>query len=933
MRVGIEVGGTFTDLVAVEGESVRTAKVPSTPANPDEGAMRAIDAAGLDPGAIEELVHGSTVATNAVLERKGAAVCLFVTKGIRDVLLLQRHDKDAIYDLRYAKPEPVVRRRDVIEIDERIAADGTVVKGPDRAAVTSLVRRVLAEGSYEAAALCFLHAYANPDHERMVAGVIREVAPSLPVTCSNDVTREFREYERASTTVLAAYVQPVMAGYVSRFSAALGRRGFAGRFSIMQSNGGRMPAEAMARNAISALFSGPAAGVIGAVRSVAGAGYHDLITLDMGGTSTDVSLVADGDPELASMTRIDGLPVKTPVVDIVTVGAGGGSIAWADDGGLLRVGPGSAGATPGPACYRRGGDRPTVTDAHLVRGTLRPDAFLGGRMEVDRDAARRVFRPLAGRFGVSVEEIADSVIRLAEVSIVRAIQRVSTERGRDPRDYVLVPFGGAGPCTRREWPKTSGSRPSSCLRMRGSSPPPDSSSPTMFTIEPGPGGWPSRKPTWRTSARRSRCCRRRRATTLPGSGSRRRRTSIGYSRCGISVRHSRSRCRSPTWTSRRCGPRTSPPGSAKRTAGYSSSRSRTAPRSRWCPFGWGSRLPHRRCPQCVARGQPGGANDEAHGLHRTRRNPRCRSGDPLETWARSAAGGPLLIDDGSATVYVPPGWTAERDPGRQRGPAEGDTTRERFPGGPGRDHPGPRRGRRRDGAQADPLRPFPGGSRSPGLLRRDPRPRRKGRQPGRSHPDPARLGDPHLPRLPRTPSARDPGRRGLPDQQRPLRRRAAPARHIPVLADLPGRGPGRDHRDGRPSHRSRRRRARPQSGCRRRARGRHHVSAEPLFGRPGLERRPLRTPGSRQRAHAGGDDRRPQRPVRRECGRRRAAQGAVPQVRDGGASSRPWTRCSRTRNGACGPPSRRRPMAPGAARRGSTTMATGEDPGADSRGA
>ena len=445
MRVGIEVGGTFTDLVAVDGESVRTVKVPSTPTNPDEGAMHAIDAACLDPSEIEELVHGSTVATNAVLERKGAAICLFVTKGIRDVLLLQRHDKNAIYDLRYRKPEPVVRRRDVIEIDERIAADGAVIKSPDRAAVVGLVRRVLAGGNYEAAALCFLHAYANPNHERTVAAIIRELAPSLPVTCSNDVTREFREYERASTTALAAYVQPVMAGYVSRFSAALADRGFAGRFSIMQSNGGRMPAEAMARNAISALFSGPAAGVIGAVRSVAGAKYRNLITLDMGGTSTDVALIADGKPELASMTRIDGLPVKTPVIDIVTVGAGGGSIAWADDGGLLRAGPSSAGAMPGPACYRRGGDRPTVTDAHLVRGTLRPDAFLGGRMQIDRDAARRVYRPLACRFGLSVEEIADSVIRLAEVSIVRAIQRVSTERGRDPRDYVLVPFGGAGP--------------------------------------------------------------------------------------------------------------------------------------------------------------------------------------------------------------------------------------------------------------------------------------------------------------------------------------------------------------------------------------------------------------------------------------------------------------------------------------------------------
>ena len=638
MRVGIEVGGTFTDLVAVEGESVRTAKVPSTPANPDEGAMHAIDAAGLDPGAIEELVHGSTVATNAVLERKGASVCLFVTKGIRDVLLLQRHDKDAIYDLHYAKPEPVVRRRDVIEIDERIAADGTVIRSPDRAEVTSLVRRVLAEGSYEAAALCFLHAYANPDHERMVAGVIRELAPSLPVTCSNEVTREFREYERASTTALAAYVQPVMAGYVSRFSAALGRRGFAGRFSIMQSNGGRMPAEAMARNAIAALFSGPAAGVVGAVRSVAGAGYHDLITLDMGGTSTDVALIADGDPELASMTRIDGLPVKTPVVDIVTVGAGGGSLAWADDGGLLRVGPGSAGATPGPACYRRGGDRPTVTDAHLVRGTLRPDAFLGGRMEVDRDAASRVCRPLAGQFGVSVEEIADSVIRLAEVSIVRAIQRVSTERGRDPRDYVLVPFGGAGPL--------HAARVAEDLAIETVVVPPNagvlSASGLLLSdhvhYRTGPGGSPSPRPTCRTSELPSKRCRRRRATTWPDSESRRERTSTGCSRCGISARPSRCRCRSSMRTSTRCGPKVSSHSSAKPTGAYSSSRSRMATRSRSCPFGWGPRLPHRRCPRCVARGRTGRASDGAPSSPNAAK-PSRPAWSPARTWARPPPAG------------------------------------------------------------------------------------------------------------------------------------------------------------------------------------------------------------------------------------------------------------------------------------------------------
>ena len=662
MRVGIEVGGTFTDLVAVEGGSVRTSKVPSTPANPDEGAMHAIDAAGLDPGAIEELVHGSTVATNAVLERKGASVCLFVTKGIRDVLLLQRHDKDAIYDLHYAKPEPVVRRRDVIEIDERIAADGTVIRSPDRAEVTSLVRRVLAKGSYEAAALCFLHAYANPDHERMVAAIIRECAPSLPVTCSNEVTREFREYERASTTALAAYVQPVMAGYVNRFSAALGRRGFAGRFSIMQSNGGRMPADAMARNAISALFSGPAAGVVGAVRSVAGAGYRDLITLDMGGTSTDVALIADGQPELASMTRIDGLPVKTPVIDIVTVGSGGGSIAWVDDGGLLRVGPGSAGAMPGPACYRRGGDRPTVTDAHLVRGTLRPDAFLGGRMEVDRDAARRVFRPLAGQFGVSVAEIADSVIRLAEVSIVRAIQRVSTERGRDPRDYVLVPFGGAGPL--------HAARVAEDLAIETVVVPPNagvlSASGLLLSdhvhyrartrrLAVSAASMPDIRETVEALQTEAR-------DYLAGIGIE---TGADFDRV-LEMRYLGQAFEVPVPLSdldldeMRAEDLVARFGEAHRRI-FEFAKPHGDP-VEVVSFRVGVKAPP---PPMPAMGRP-----RANGAGERRRAVFTERGETLDAGlvtranlGPAAAGGPLLIDDGSATVYVPPGWTAKRDPG------------------------------------------------------------------------------------------------------------------------------------------------------------------------------------------------------------------------------------------------------------------------------
>jgi N-methylhydantoinase A len=445
MRVGIEVGGTFTDLVVVQDGMVCVAKVPSTPEQPDVGAMNALVAAGLDPAAVLDLVHGSTVATNAVLERKGGRVGIFVTRGTRDIFLLQRHDRRAIYDLHYRKPEHIVGRYDVCEIDERLAHDGSVVVPLDEAYLETAVREFLAPGCFDSIAICLLHSYANPEHERRVADAVARVAPDLPVTCSSTVSPEFREYERASTTALAAYVQPTIARYLDRFGRGLAERGFSGRFSIMQSNGGRMPASAMGDNAIAALFSGPAAGVVGAVGAAARSGFEDIITLDMGGTSTDVSLIVGGKPERAPQTMIDGLPVRTPVIDIATVGAGGGSIAWVDDGGLLRVGPHSAGAVPGPACYGRGGTSPTITDAHLIRGTLQPESFLGGTMAVDAGASAKVFEHLAERLGMSLAELADSVILIAENNIVRAIQQVSTERGRDPRDFALVPFGGAGP--------------------------------------------------------------------------------------------------------------------------------------------------------------------------------------------------------------------------------------------------------------------------------------------------------------------------------------------------------------------------------------------------------------------------------------------------------------------------------------------------------
>jgi N-methylhydantoinase A len=445
MRVGIEVGGTFTDLVAVQDGRVEVAKVPSTPRSPDIGAFQALGAAGIPPAAVADLVHGSTVATNAILERRGAKAAFVTTRGFRDVLFLQRHDRRSIYDLRYAKPAPPVRRRDCFEVTERLDARGEAVLPLDEDALRRELIPALAAGGYDAVAICLLSAYASPAHEARVAALVAEALPGLRIAASHAVAPEFREFERASTTLLSAYVQPVIDGYLDRFEARLAEAGFRGRFSVMQSNGGRLPGTAMRRNAITALFSGPAAGVVGAIRQAGRSGRRDLITFDMGGTSTDVSLVQGGEPSLAPETEVDGLPIRTPVLDIVSVGAGGGSLVWMDDGGMLRVGPRSAGADPGPACYGRGGTLPTVTDAHVVRGTIRPESFLGGAMRLDPDAAHEAFRDIAARLGTDVRGAAAAAIRLAVANIVRAMQLVSTERGRDPRDYALVPFGGAGP--------------------------------------------------------------------------------------------------------------------------------------------------------------------------------------------------------------------------------------------------------------------------------------------------------------------------------------------------------------------------------------------------------------------------------------------------------------------------------------------------------
>ena len=445
MRVGIEVGGTFTDLVAVDGGRIEVVKVPSTPGNPEIGAFNSLSAAGIDPGRVSDLVHGSTVATNAILERKGASVAFVTTRGFRDILFFQRQDRRNIYDLHYKKPSPPLRRKDCLEVTERVDAHGNVIVPLDEAEIRRELIPAIAAGGYSAVAICLLSAYAAESHEARVKELIEQALPHLRVACSHEVAGEFREFERAATTVLSAYVQPVIDGYLARFEARLAKAKFAGGFSVMQSNGGRLPASAIRRNSIAALFSGPAAGVVGAIRQAERSERKNLITFDMGGTSTDVCLVVNGAPSVSSETEVDGLPIRTPVLDIVSVGAGGGSLVWIDDGGMLRVGPRSAGATPGPACYGSGGNEPTVTDAHVVRGTIRAAAFLGGTMTLDVEKAHKSFEGVAKQLGVSVRDAAAAAIRLAVANIVRAVQLVSTERGRDPRDYALLPFGGAGP--------------------------------------------------------------------------------------------------------------------------------------------------------------------------------------------------------------------------------------------------------------------------------------------------------------------------------------------------------------------------------------------------------------------------------------------------------------------------------------------------------
>lgn len=450
MRLATDIGGTFTDLVYVNRDGqVGFAKAPSTPPDFSRGVLNVIDKAGLDPEQVESFVHGSTVVINALTERKGARTGLVTTRGFRDVLGIGRANRPDMYNLRFRKQPPFVPREWRWEVTERVDFRGQVITPLDEDEVRRVAGDIAREG-LEAVAVCFLHSYAYPEHERRCAELLKELLPGVAVSASHEITMEWREYERASTVVLNAYVQPVAGRYLQRLEDELGRRGIAKNLQVMKSNGGTAPFPVARQQPIHLVESGPVAGVIGAQAVAELADIDHIITLDIGGTTAKTSLVEAGEVRITTEYRIErdqfraGYPIKVPVVDIVEIGAGGGSIAWVDAGGGVRIGPESAGSVPGPACYGRGGTRPTVTDANLVTGRLNPRYFLAGDLPLFPEKAEEAIAPLARQFGLPVAEAALGILRVANASMVNAIKLVSVRRGYDPRDFTLVAFGGGG---------------------------------------------------------------------------------------------------------------------------------------------------------------------------------------------------------------------------------------------------------------------------------------------------------------------------------------------------------------------------------------------------------------------------------------------------------------------------------------------------------
>ena len=448
IKLGVDVGGTFTDVVGIsEDGKVYYEKTPSTPQDQSVGVLNGIcllmDDLGILPDSIEAVAHGTTVATNTLLERNGAVTALITTEGFRDVLQIGRQSRNELYDLHARKTEPLIPRCLRREASERMGHDGAVLVRLDREKLKETVQELLDEGM-ESLAICFLHSYANDENEQEAAKIVKELAPGFPVSVSSEILPEFREFERMNTTVLNAYVQPRMRKYVSQLRRRLDEHQIPAPLTIMQSSGGMMTDKVAGERSVNTLLSGPAGGVLAAEFLARITPFKNIITGDLGGTSFDVGIVHEGEIGITGEGVIEGFPVKFPHIDITTIGAGGGSIAWLDAGGALRVGPRSAGAVPGPVCYGKGGCEPAVTDAHAVLNRV-GGGLLGGKMQLDVEKAREIIREkLAEPLHMSVEAVAEGILRVANANMVRAIRVMTVERGIDPRKFVLMPYGGAG---------------------------------------------------------------------------------------------------------------------------------------------------------------------------------------------------------------------------------------------------------------------------------------------------------------------------------------------------------------------------------------------------------------------------------------------------------------------------------------------------------
>ncbi|MDE0128702.1 MAG: hydantoinase/oxoprolinase family protein [Gammaproteobacteria bacterium] len=443
-RVSADIGGTFTDMVVEPSDGAAFVdKVPTTPENPARGVVEAVRRQFPDPSAVEFFVHGTTVGINAFLERKGERVLLITTAGHRDGYTIARGNRQALYELRYRKPELLVPRRDVHEVRGRIAWDGRVIEELNEGDFEPIIRKATAE-EVRAIAVCFLHAHIYPGHELEARRILRAALPDVSVSLSHEVAKEWREYERASSAVMNAYVAPVVERYLASLQGEFADMGMSAPVHVMQSNGGVISAETARRSPVFTLLSGPVGGTIAGTALAAGGGRKNLLCVDMGGTSFDLSLVIDGRASKTLETELEGLPLLMSVVDIQTIGTGGGSIAWLEHG-AMRVGPQSAGSVPGPACYGRGGVDPTVTDANLYLGRLGEHSLLSGEMKLDLAASEQAIERVAGEAGLDPQSFAEGILAISNAAMADAMRTITVSQGVDPRDFTLVAFGGAGP--------------------------------------------------------------------------------------------------------------------------------------------------------------------------------------------------------------------------------------------------------------------------------------------------------------------------------------------------------------------------------------------------------------------------------------------------------------------------------------------------------